>query len=108
MPVVTVEHSRDPLITKCLSLLKDPDYLCRNQILQDLSSLLDAAKKSAWDKGLATMVISREAYIAEAQQQLSNNRYYHKLDTDQTQHYVEQVKTLVHTIFNYGHTQKIQ
>ncbi len=34
------------------------------------------------DKGSATVVMIREAYMAEADIQLSDQRYYHKLDQD--------------------------
>lgn len=36
------------------------------------------------DKGSATEILSKEAYVAEAFKQLSNTTYYKKLDTDPT------------------------
>jgi len=89
------------------NLKRRGDNLSREEreALTQLQRCTDIVIKPA-DKGSATVVMSREAYIADAQRQLSNNRYYRKLDMDPTQHYAEQVKTLVHTIFNHGHIQK--
>ena len=65
--------------------------------LRGLKTRQDIVIKPA-DKGSATVVISREAYISEADRQLNNTNHYRKLDRDLTSQRAEQVTSLVHTM----------
>ena len=58
---------------------------CSNQTTTfgELKTCQDIVIKPA-DKGSATVVISREAYISKADRQLNNTNHYRKLDRDLT------------------------
>ena len=58
------------------------------------------------DKGSATVIMSEEAYIAEAYRQLTDSSYYHKLDEDPTQDNTDRVKDLLQEMSDNGHLQK--
>ena len=50
--------------------------------------------------------MSKEAYIAEAYRQLTDSRYYHKLDEDPTQDHADRVKDLLQEMSDNGYLQK--
>lgn len=86
---------------------KRPDNLPANEreALTKLRARTDIIIKPA-DKGSATIVMSEEAYIAEAYRQLTDSRYYHKLDEDPTQDHADRVKDLLQEMSDNGHFQR--
>ncbi len=72
------------------------------QALTKLHSRTDIVIKPA-DKGSATVVMSREAYMAEAYRQLNDSRYYRKLDEEPTEKFANEVKDLILEMANAGH-----
>ena len=55
------------------------------------------------DKESATVVMSKEAYTAEAYRQLTDSTYYHKLDENPTQDHADRVKNLLQEMSENGH-----
>ena len=58
------------------------------------------------DKGSATVVLSREAYLAEAHRQLSDTKYFARLDMDPTQEFAHNVSDLVREMMEANHINK--
>ena len=58
------------------------------------------------DKGYATVVMSKEAYLAEAHRQLMDQNYYRHLDQDLTTYHAEQITSLVWTMVTDRHISK--
>lgn len=58
------------------------------------------------NKGSATVVMSREAYMAEAYRQLTDHRYYRRLEEDPTEEFAHKVEILIEQIFEEGHVDK--
>ncbi len=77
----------------------------QRQALTQLRNRSDIIIKPA-DKGSAIVVLSKEAYMAEAYRQLSDTRYYRKLDLDPTAQHTEQVRELVLEMFKGDHISK--
>ena len=50
--------------------------------------------------------MSKEAYLAETYKQLTDSRYYHKLDEDPTQDHADRVNVLLQEMSDNGHLQK--
>ncbi|XP_062610216.1 uncharacterized protein LOC134271997 [Saccostrea cucullata] len=67
---------------------KTPDNLSKEErsALQSLKSRDDIVIKKA-DKGSTVVVLDKETYMAEAQRQLSDERFYKKLDSDPTKEF---------------------
>jgi hypothetical protein len=65
-----------------------PDNLSKAErtALQSLKDRDDIVIKKA-DKGSTVVVLDKDSYIAEANRQLSNERFYQKLDTDTTEEF---------------------
>ena len=75
------------------------------QALKLLQRRTDIIIKPA-DKGSATVVMSREAYLAEAHRQLMDQNYYCQLDQDLTTYHAEQITSLVRTMVTDRHISK--
>ncbi|XP_062599980.1 uncharacterized protein LOC134261570 [Saccostrea cucullata] len=76
-------------IEKLLSVPdKTPDNLSKEErsALQSLKNRDDIVIKKA-DKGSTVVVLDKEIYMAEAQRQLSDERFYKKLDSDPTKEF---------------------
>ena len=84
-----------------------PDNLpaTERQALTKLQTRTDIVIKPA-DKGSTTVVMSKEAYMARAYRQLTDSRYYRKLDEDPTQDHADRVKDLLQEMSDKGHLQK--
>ncbi|XP_062586229.1 uncharacterized protein LOC134247840 [Saccostrea cucullata] len=67
---------------------KTPDNLSKEErsALQSLKNGDDIVIKTA-DKGSTVVVLDKETYMAEAQRQLSDERFYKKLDSDPTKEF---------------------
>ena len=73
--------------------------------IANLRSRNDIVIKPA-DKGSATVVLSKDAYLAEAYRQLSDTRYYAKLDKDPTREFTDNVSDLVREIMETSHIKR--
>ena len=71
------------------------------QALTELQACTDIVIKPV-DKGSATVVMSKEAYTAEAYRQLTDSTYYHKLDENPTQDHADRVKNLLQEMSDNG------
>ena len=58
------------------------------------------------DKGSAVVVLSREYYIKEADQQLNNQSYYKKLNSDPTPRYEWEIRSFINSMFTRGQIKK--
>lgn len=58
------------------------------------------------DKGSATVVMSKEAYMTEAYRQLTNQQYYCKLEEDPSEDHANKIKDLVQEMYQNGHLDK--
>ncbi|XP_071176278.1 uncharacterized protein [Mytilus edulis] len=70
--------------------------------IQSLRNRNDIAIKPA-DKGSAVVIIDKANYIAEAERQLSDERFYKKLDYDPTSEFSSKIITALQTMHNDGH-----
>ena len=72
------------------------DNLTRDEriALKSLQNRTDIVIKPA-DKGSAVVVMSREDYVAEANRQLSDDQYYHPLDTDPTETISSEIRSFL-------------
>ena len=95
--------NRDPALEAYLKAVESDAWLLTGSVrrkdnltpsereaLTKLRTRTDLIIKPA-DKGSATVVMSKKVYLAEAHRQLTNSRYYHKLDEDPTQQFSNQV-----------------
>ena len=84
---------------KCFFRMLAKDNLTTEErlALQKLRARTDIIIKPA-DKGSATVVMSKEAYIREAERQLENETYYHKLDTDPTSIHATEISSFIQTM----------
>ncbi len=87
--------------TKRVDNLTPPE----RRALTQLRSCTDIVIKPA-DKGSATVVMSKEAYMAGAYRQLNDSRFYRKLDDEPTQQFADEVRDLVSEMANNGHINK--
>ena len=69
--------------------------------IAELKANKDIVIKPA-DKGSAVVVMNRKDYIAEGIRQLSDRRFYHKLETDLTDDHNKLVTTFVTKLHNLG------
>lgn len=77
---------------------KDNLTLAERGALTRLRTRTDIVIKPA-DKGSATVVMSKEAYMTEAYRQLMDHRYYRKLDEDLTQAHARLIEALIREMF---------
>jgi predicted GIY-YIG superfamily endonuclease len=70
--------------------------------LHSLKSRTDIIIKPA-DKGSAVVVMNREDYISEASRQLSDARFYQKLDHDPTLEYAKIITNVIDEAYQSGH-----
>jgi len=54
------------------------------------------------DKGSAVVVLNREDYISEGYKQLSDAKFYRKVDTDLTSHHMKRVQSYINHLFANG------
>ena len=71
--IVSIGQSKDPLITECISLLNNPDFLSRNQLPQNSIQLLDAARRSA----CATSNTTKSTIKTQVRKSLRQNHSKH-------------------------------
>ncbi|XP_071124035.1 uncharacterized protein [Mytilus edulis] len=70
--------------------------------IQSLRNRDDIVIKPA-DKGSAVVIMDKANYIAEAVRQLSDERFYKKLDYDPTSEFSSKIITALQTMYNDGH-----
>ncbi|XP_063411202.1 uncharacterized protein LOC134694136 [Mytilus trossulus] len=70
--------------------------------IQSLRNRHDIVIKPA-DKGSAVVIMDKANYIAEAERQLSDERFYKKLDYDPTSEFSSKIITALQTMHNDGH-----
>ncbi|XP_061188704.1 uncharacterized protein LOC133196871 [Saccostrea echinata] len=88
-------------IEKLLSMPdKAPDNLSKEErsALQSLKNRDDIVIKKA-DKGSTVVVLDIKAYMAEAHRQLSDERFYKKLDSDFTKEFSTAITKTLHEMF---------
>jgi len=100
----------DHYIDRCRRIVASHNYRRRTtitnlsqdelQALRELRRRRDIVVKPA-DKGGAVVVWSRDLYNQEANRQLSDNRFYQRLDRDPSQDYQKIVKDTVNDIYIY-------
>ena len=90
--IIAIEQSKDPLITECMSLLKNPDFLSRNEIPQNSISLLEAARKSALSTSKVTKFI--KTFVRNSLHQSHIEYWNNTLDHLQVQSKFRDIVTL--------------
>jgi hypothetical protein len=70
-------------------------------VLQNLRSNEDIIIKPA-DKGSAVVVMDKSAYIREAGRQLSDDRFYNKLDKDPTKQFSDEITNGLNNMYDNG------
>jgi hypothetical protein len=70
-------------------------------VLQSLRSNEDIIIKPV-DKGSAVVVMDRSAYIREAERQLSDDRFYNKLDKDPTKQFSDEITNELNNMYDNG------
>ena len=83
-----------------------PTYKCNftnveRKYLSDLANDTSIVIKKA-DKGGAIVIQNREDYIKEGERQLSDEKFYRKLDDDPTSEHNEKVKTQLDLMLKRG------
>jgi hypothetical protein len=73
-----------------------------NDALHSLKSRTDVIMKPA-NKSYDVVVINREDYISEASRQLSDARFYQKLDHDPTLEYAKIITNVIDEAYQSGH-----
>jgi hypothetical protein len=69
--------------------------------IKELQSLYQIIIKPA-DKGSCVVVMDKQAYLDEAEKQLSNNSYYLPVDEDPTEKYRQEVQIFIEEMYNKG------
>ncbi len=69
--------------------------------LTELKAMSDIIIKPA-DKGSAVVILNKKDYIAEGMRQLSDKKFYKKLDTDPTEAYNDKIKEVVEQLCKDG------